>query len=198
LEPDLLVATTNGGKLAEFERLLGPCAVRLIATDPQVEEVGESYSANALLKAEAASAQAELPALGDDSGLEVEALGGYPGLHSARIAPSDRERIELLWGRLRESGRPRPWRARFVCVIALAVPGRVSQVYRGECEGEIVTPARGRSGFGYDPIFVPDGSGMTLAELGPGYKDVFGHRALAARRLMEAGELESILHRSGH
>lgn len=198
MAPGLLVATTNQGKVAEFERLLGPCAFRLIATDPRVEEVGESYSENALLKAEAASAQADMPALGDDSGLEVEALGGYPGLHSARIAPSDRERIALLWRRLRESGRPRPWRARFVCVIALAAPGRRSQVYRGECEGEIVTPARGRSGFGYDPVFVPEGSAMTLAELGPAYKDVLGHRALAARRLIESGGLESILGRSGH
>src|SRR5207302_267591 len=127
-----------------------------------VTEDGDSYAANATLKAEAACAAAGLAALGDDTGLEVEALGGFPGLRSNRLAPTAGERNRLVLGRL--AGTPRPWRARFVCALALAVPGRPTRVFVGERAGEVVEP-RGPGGFGYDPLFLVPDAGRTFAEM---------------------------------
>jgi len=113
--------------------------------------VGDTYSENARLKAGAALAKSGLPSLGDDSGLEVEALGSFPGIKSARLGPTQKERTAELLRRL--EGVPRPWKARFVCVIALAMPGRETRFFEGECRGEVVPEWRGEAGFGYDPIF---------------------------------------------
>lgn len=185
-----MVATGNPGKLREFQELLRGLGLELEGRDTGVEEVGETYEANASLKAEAAAAASGLPALGDDSGLEVEALAGFPGVHSARLAPGQEERTRLLLGRL--SGLPRPWKARFVCVVALAVPGRGTRTFRGERPGEVVEPRAGGHGFGYDPVFQVPEVGRTFAEMEPDEKDRWSHRGAAVRAMMESGALTAI------
>jgi XTP/dITP diphosphohydrolase len=131
-----------------------------------------------------------LPSLGDDSGVEVEALDGFPGLRSARLGPTQEARTAELLSRL--EGKPQPWNARFVCVIALAAPGRPTQFFEGECRGEIVPEWRGQAGFGYDPIFLVPGTGKTFGEMTPEEKRLYSHRARAVRALLESGALERI------
>lgn len=186
----LVIASGNTGKIAEYRDLLAGAAVELIAVDSEVDEVGGTYAENAQLKADAAAKQSGLPSLGDDSGIEVEALGGFPGVKSARIAPSQRERIAELMRRL--EGQARPWKARFVCVIALAVPGKETQFFEGECLGEVVPGWRGDGGFGYDPIFMVPVTGKTFGEMAPEEKRQYSHRAAAARAMLESGALESL------
>jgi len=183
----LVIASGNAGKLREYRELLANTGFELVAFDTEVDEVGETYVENARLKAETASNRSELPALGDDSGVEVEVLGGFPGLHSARLAPTQEERTAELLRRL--EGKPRPWNARFVCVVALAAPGRPTQVFEGECRGEIVPEWRGKAGFGYDPIFLVPGTGKTFGEMPPEEKRRYSHRARAVRALLESGAL---------
>jgi XTP/dITP diphosphohydrolase len=130
------------------------------------------------------------PALGDDSGLEVEALGGFPGLRSARVAGSQEDRNRLLFARL--ASVPRPWRARFVCTIALAVRGRPTQAFTGERWGELVDPRPGGRGFGYDPVFLVPEVGKTFDEMEPAEKDRWSHRAAAVRGLLESGALGAL------
>ena len=183
----LLIASANPGKLREYEQLLRNLDLELQGLEPDVEEVGETYCANAALKADAVAARAALPALGDDSGLEVAALGGFPGLRSARIADSQEERNRLLFDRL--AGHRRPWRARFICEVALSRPGERGRCFRGERSGEIVEPRSAGFGFGYDPIFWIPEAGKTFAEMEPAEKHRWSHRAAAVRALLESGEL---------
>src|SRR5256885_1287457 len=131
-----------------------------------------------------------LPALGDDSGIELDALDGFPGIRSARLGPTQKERTAELLSRLH--GVPRPWRARFVCVIALAAPNRETQFFEGECRGEVVPEWRGEAGFGYDPIFLVPGTGKTFGEMAPEEKRKYSHRAAAARALLESGALRQL------
>ncbi len=187
----LVVATGNPGKLREYEELLAGAGFQLVAHDPGIPETGSSYQENAELKAAAALAATGLPALGDDSGLEVLALGGFPGLGSARLAPTQSERTAILLDRMR--GLPRPWRARFVCVVALAVRGQAVRSFRGEVEGELAEAPRGSGGFGYDPLFVLPELGLTFAELPAAEKRRWSHRARAVARLRESGQLERLL-----
>ena len=191
--PRLVIASGNAGKLREYRDLLSGAGVELVAFDSEVEEVGESYSENARLKAEAALARSGLPSLGDDSGLEVEALDGFPGIKSARLGPTQKERTAELLRRL--EGVPRPWQARFVCMIALAVPGRDTRFFEGECRGEVVPEWRGEAGFGYDPIFLVPGTGKTFGEMPPEEKRKYSHRAAAARALLESGALSELVPR---
>ena len=191
--PRLVIASGNAGKLREYRDLLSGAGVELVAFDSEVEEVGESYSENARLKAEAALARSGLPSLGDDSGLEVEALDGFPGIRSARLGPTQKERTAELLRRL--EGVPRPWQARFVCVIALAMPGRDTRFFEGECRGEVVPEWRGEAGFGYDPIFLVPGTGKTFGEMPPEEKRKYSHRAAAARALLESGALSELVPR---
>jgi XTP/dITP diphosphohydrolase len=186
----LVIASGNAGKLREYRELLSGSGVELTAYDSEVEEVGESYEANARLKAEAATARSGLASLGDDSGVEVEALGGFPGIKSARLGPTQEERTAELLRRL--EGHPRPWNARFVCVVALANPGHPTQFFEGECRGEIVPDWRGQAGFGYDPIFLVPGTGKTFGEMAPDEKRLYSHRARAVRALLESGALERL------
>jgi XTP/dITP diphosphohydrolase len=186
--PRVVIASGNAGKLREYRDLLSDIGVELVAFDSEVEEVGESYAENARMKAEAALAKSGLPSLGDDSGLEVEALRGFPGIRSARLGPTQEERTAELLKRL--EGLPRPWSARFVCVIALAVPGGDTQFFEGECRGEVVPEWRGEAGFGYDPIFLVPGTGKTFGEMPPEEKRKYSHRAAAARALLESGALQ--------
>jgi XTP/dITP diphosphohydrolase len=156
----------------------------------EVEEVGETYEANAALKSEAAAARTGLPALGDDSGLEVEALDGFPGLNSARLAPTQEARNRALFSRL--AGVRRPWRARFVCVVALSVPGQPTRAFWGERWGEIVEPRVAGHGFGYDPVFLVPEVGRTFAEMEPQEKHRWSHRGAAVQALVDSGALSGL------
>jgi XTP/dITP diphosphohydrolase len=188
----LLIATTNPGKLEEFFTLLADLPAELITPkdlglDLRVEETGASYADNATLKAQAYCTASGLLTLADDSGLEVEALGGAPGIFSARYAPkpeaTDAVRRKYLLNNLK--GKPRPWKAEFHAVVAIAVPPpelnfamRV-EVIEGICRGEIVPHEKGTNGFGYDPIFYFPGYNHTMAELSMEEKNQVSHRARA-------------------
>jgi XTP/dITP diphosphohydrolase len=166
--------------------LLAPAGLEVIGHATNVDEVGETYEENAAAKAVAAARATGERALGDDSGLEVEALAGAPGIRSARLAATASERIDRLLAAL--GGRPRPWRARFVAALALATPDGEVRTVRGECQGEVVEP-RGAGGFGYDPVFLIPQRGRTIAELPDQEKDQVSHRGAAVRRLLESGWL---------
>jgi XTP/dITP diphosphohydrolase len=186
----LVIASGNAGKLREYRELLAETGLELVAFDSEVDEAGETYSENARLKAEAAVSRSGLPSLGDDSGVEVEALGGFPGIRSARLGPTQEERTQELLQRLKH--HPRPWLARFVCVVALAKPGQPIEFFEGECRGEIVPEWRGQAGFGYDPIFLVPGTGKTFGEMPPEEKRKYSHRAAAVRALLQSGALERL------
>jgi XTP/dITP diphosphohydrolase len=130
-----------------------------------------------------------MAAVGDDSGVEVEPLGGFPGLRSARLAPTQPERTLALLERLQ--GVPRPWNARFVCVAALARPDRATVTFRGEARGEIIPEWRGAAGFGYDPVFLVPETGQTFGEMEPAQKLRWSHRGAAVRKLIESGALDA-------
>jgi XTP/dITP diphosphohydrolase len=188
---ELIVATRNAHKTREIEQILGSAwAIRDLTAYPEISEISESgtcFEENAKLKAIAVSR--ELPGLviADDSGLEVDALEGAPGIHSARYAgenASDTQRIAKLFTQLAKvdpKGHQR--RARFRCVLALARDGRVLATFEGVVEGKITERPRGSHGFGYDPIFIPDGFEETFAELPEQVKNNISHRAKAIRKL---------------
>jgi XTP/dITP diphosphohydrolase len=186
IPPRLVLATANPGKVAELRGLVrewGPVDVCSLADFPGVAlplEGGESYAANAATKARSVALATGLPALGDDSGLEVEALGGAPGVRSARFAPTDRERIARLLDRL---AGVTARRACFRAVVVLAWPDGREVHGEGVCHGRIATAPAGRGGFGYDPVFVPDGLDCTFAAATPAEKARRSHRALAMRAL---------------
>lgn len=186
--PVLLLATNNPGKIDELRSLLASLP-SLQTTTPdelglrlEVDETGQTYAENASLKARAFALASGLPALADDSGLEVEALGGRPGLHSARIAPSAAARRRLLVSWL--EGKPQPWKARFRSTLCLALPNGQLHVVEGQCLGEISPEERGSGGFGYDPIFIVDGMHRTMAELNPAEKNRLSHRAKAVDNMV--------------
>jgi XTP/dITP diphosphohydrolase len=191
----LLIATSNKGKVAEIRALLGGLAVDLITPNDislilQVPEDGDTYAENAGKKAAAFSAASGLISLADDSGLEVDALDGEPGLHSARyldqIAATDADRRRHLLKNL--DGKRRPWSARFRASVAIAVPGEAIRWAEGECRGEIIPEERGTGGFGYDSIFLLPEVGQTMAELSMHDKNRLSHRARAvmnARPILE-------------
>ena len=192
-KPPLLVATRNAGKLAELAALLREAPYRLVSLDDaglrfDVEETGATFAENATLKAAEYGRAAGLPALADDSGLEVDALGGAPGVRSARYAgegAGDAERIALLLRNL--AGRPHEARtARFRCAIAIALPDGAVSVVEGTVEGVITGQPRGDNGFGYDPIFYLPELGLTMAELPTPHKNRLSHRAAAARKAVVA------------
>jgi XTP/dITP diphosphohydrolase len=191
----LVVASHNRGKLKEFETLLAPHGLSvLLAGDlglPEPEETGTTFEENALIKALAAAEAAKMPALADDSGVVVEALGGEPGVYSARWAGPEKDfraAMARVEDRLREAGAVTPDKrgARFVAVLCLAFPDGASEFYRGEVAGTLVWPPRGSGGFGYDPMFVPVGLTRTFAEITPAEKHAVSHRARAFARFAEA------------
>ncbi len=184
---ELLVATRNPGKIRELESLLGTLPLRLksLAEFPSVgdvDETGATFTENAVLKATGYARQTRLWALADDSGLEVDALGGAPGVFSARYggpSRSDAERVQLLLDELSRTNDPQR-RARFVCVIAIAdADGQVAHEAHGVCEGRIAHAPLGTGGFGYDPVFIPDGYRQTFGELPVEIKQTISHRARA-------------------
>ncbi len=190
----LVAATTNRGKLREITRILAGLQIELVALDrlglePPAED-GHSFEANALIKARAAARASGLPALAEDSGLEVDALGGAPGVHSARYAGPQRDDRANLQKVLDElAGVPdRERTARFVCVAVIATPDGREWVARGTMHGHIADAPRGTGGFGYDPIFVGEGDTRTNGELPPEEKDARSHRGAAFRALRPAVE----------
>ena len=186
----LVIATGNRGKQRELEELLGGAGVHLIPFDTRVQEDGDSYGANARLKAEMAATHTGLSALGDDAGIEVDALDGFPGIYSARIGPTQKARTEALLARLK--GVKGPWYARFVCVLAFAIPGQETDLFRGECMGEVIPEWRGEAGFGYDPIFLVPSTGKTFGEMTPQEKHGFSHRGAAVKALIASGALDRL------
>src|SRR5438045_84676 len=186
----LLVATRNSHKTRAFAEILGEeFEVRDLAAEaktPVIEETGSTFAENAILKAVAISRRNAGLVVADDSGLEVDALQGAPGVYSARYAgPSakDGENIARLLSELRQCQRPRPFAARFRCVLALARKGKVLGTFEGVIEGTVVDPPRGAGGFGYDPVFQPNGFAETFGELSSGEKNRISHRAMAIRLL---------------
>jgi XTP/dITP diphosphohydrolase len=189
----LVIASHNPGKLEEIAALLAPYGVVTVGAGalglPEPEETGASFEENAALKARAALAASGLPALADDSGLVVPALGGAPGIHSARWAgPGKDFRIAMERVQRELGGKDR--RAHFVAVLALAWPprdhGGEVTTWRGEAHGHLIWPPRGERGFGYDPMFVPDGYDLTFGEMDPALKHQISHRARAFEKLVEA------------
>lgn len=187
----ILLATGNAGKISEFRALLLGLPLEIATLRehpeaPEVEETGDTYRANALAKARAAAEACGLPALADDSGLEVDALGGRPGVRSARYSGGGAEENVALLLRQLDGLAPDQRTARFRCVLALVWPGGDELVVEGTCEGRIAEAPRGGAGFGYDPIFVDPATGRTFAELPPGRKEATSHRARAVAELRVA------------
>ena len=183
----LLIATTNAGKVREYQELFAGIGCELVGLPEvgitqDIAETGATYEENAVLKARAYAALSGSVTLADDSGLEVDALNGRPGVHSARYAPDSPARIRRLLTEL--EGVPKNERnARFQCVLALAQPDGQLAVTMGACEGEIATEARGSNGFGYDPVFYLPEFGATMAELSQDIKNTISHRARAAQKM---------------
>lgn len=186
--PKLLIATENQGKIHELQELLGGLGLELVmprqlGLNLNVIEDGQTYEENAAKKARAFAAASGLISLADDSGLEVQALNGAPGLYSARYSPkpgaTDADRRAYLLENLRE--QPRPWLAHFHATVAIATPDGELRFAEGNCYGEIIPEERGAGGFGYDPIFFIPNLGLTMAELGMEEKNRLSHRALAVQ-----------------
>jgi XTP/dITP diphosphohydrolase len=184
----LVIASHNQGKVDEISALLAPFAITALSAAslgiPEPEETGESFEANAALKARAAAEASALPALADDSGLVVPALDDAPGIYSSRWAGPAKDfhsAMARVNGELAEKNRI----ASFVAVLALAWPDGDIELFRGEVSGTLVWPPRGEHGFGYDPIFVPEGGMQTFGELDPARKHQISHRACAFAKLVE-------------
>lgn len=185
MRPTLLAATTNPGKLAEIQALLDGAPVRLLTLldfpdIPEPEETGSTFAENALLKARAYAAASGLTTVAEDSGLEIDALNGEPGIHSARYPGATyAEKFANLYARLAHA--PRPWTARFVCELACVRGDAALFTTRGTIEGEIATEPRGSAGFGYDPIFLYPPYGQTMGEVTGAKKLAVAHRGEAFR-----------------
>ena len=195
----LLIATRNAGKLEEISRLIAGASIQTVSladvgVDREVDETGETFEANSTLKASTYARLSGLPTLADDSGLEVDALGGEPGVRSSRYAgddATDADRVAFLLGRLQNEGRG-PWRARFRCVIAIAWRHDDVELHAGVCEGVVIDTPRGSNGFGYDPVFLIPDLGRTMAELSPAEKNRVSHRGMAVRKAAAALRLRSL------
>ena len=185
----LVIASHNQGKVVEIAALLAPFAIGVVAAGalglPEPEEIGDSFEANAALKARAAAEASGLPALADDSGLVVPALGGAPGIYSARWAGPEKDFVAAMARLPRELGDHQR-SATFVAVLALVRPDGEIALFRGEVAGRLVWPPRGERGFGYDPMFVPSGGSLTFGEMEPSEKHQISHRARAFAKLVEA------------
>jgi XTP/dITP diphosphohydrolase len=188
----LVIASHNAGKVREIEALLRPFGVTPVSAADlglaEPEETAMSFTGNAELKARAAALAAGLPALADDSGLEVAALGNQPGIYSARWAGAGKDFAAAMARIAREikAKGSRETRARFVCALSLCWPDAHCETFIGRVEGELAFPPRGSHGFGYDPIFRPAGGVLTFGEMEPEAKHAISHRADAFRQLIAA------------
>ena len=197
----LVVASHNPGKVREINELLAPYGLDAVSAGdldlPEPVEDGASFAANAIIKARAASSRSGLPALSDDSGLEVHGLDGAPGIYSARWG-GDQGDFQLAMQRVEEEfmkagcTEPSQRRANFTCALAFVLPGCEPQVFEGKVFGQIVAPPRGDKGFGYDPIFVAEGETLTFGEMDPIAKHAMSHRARAFA-LFKAAVLEQMV-----
>lgn len=187
----IIIATKNKGKVKEFRAFFAPHEIEVVSLldldeeVPDIEETGESFVENAALKAEEISSRFQQPVLADDSGLIIDSLDGRPGIYSARYAgepTNDQANIDKVLEEMQEI--PLEERsARFVCVLAIARPGEETLFVTGYCEGHMKTVQCGENGFGYDPIFVPEGHTETMAELDPAEKNQISHRKQAMKQL---------------
>lgn len=191
-EGKLIVASHNPGKVREIAELLAPFRLEVVSAGeldlPEPAETGDTFRANAELKALAAATAANLPALADDSGLCVNALNGAPGIHSARWAGPNKDfdfALEKLRRGMLEAGLS-DTSAFFICGLALAWPDGHVEYFEGRVEGELTWPPRGDNGFGYDPVFIPEGFEETFGEMEPQAKHGMSHRADAFRQLVDA------------
>lgn len=193
LKPGRIVtATHNPGKVRELKALLAPLGFDVVSALelglPEPDETGSTFAENAILKARASSEAAGLPALADDSGLAVDALGGDPGIYSARWGGPDRD-FHLAMTKVNdalERAQTDERRAQFVCALCLSVPSGEVQVFEGVVRGRLVWPPRGEKGFGYDPMFIADGYHETFGEMDPDEKHAISHRADAFAKLKAA------------
>ena len=190
---ELVIATHNAGKLREIGALLAPFGVKVSsAGDHGLEEpleTEDTFAGNARIKAHFAAKATGLPALSDDSGITVDALDGAPGVYTADWAETPQGRdfpmaMEKVWRLLEEKGAPEPRKAAFNCTLCLAWPDGHDEIFEGRVEGRVIWPMRGDNGFGYDPMFVPDGETETFGEMDPAKKDGMSHRADAFARLV--------------
>jgi XTP/dITP diphosphohydrolase len=191
----LVIASHNAGKVREIAELMEPFGIEVVSAGalglPEPEEIGSTFEENAALKARAAASAAKLPALADDSGVVVPALGGDPGIYSARWAGPTKD-FALAMRTVEDaltakaSAGVADRRAAFVAVLALAWPDDHVEMFRGEVHGGLVWPPRGNKGFGYDPMFVPDGYTLTFGEMDPAAKHAISHRARAFKQLVAA------------
>ena len=189
----LVVASHNPGKVREIKALLGPHGIEPISAEslglPEPEETGKTFAANAELKARASAQGSGHAALADDSGLCVEALGGDPGIYSARWAGETKDfaiAMTRIENELRAKGLTSS-AAKFVCALSIALPSGEIQTFEGEVHGHLTFPPRGDHGFGYDPIFIADGMDQTFAEIDPAQKHAMSHRARAFEKLLHSG-----------
>lgn len=193
-EPKLLVATHNQGKLEEIERLLEPYGIKITSNKalglPEPVETEDNFIGNARIKAHAAVEASGLPALADDSGIEVDALNGAPGVYTADWAemPAGRDfpmAMTKVWDKLEALNAPEPRTARFRCTLVLAWPDGHDEVFEGKIDGRVSWPMRGDQGHGYDPMFIPDGFDITLGEMDRWEKNKISHRADAFAKLVK-------------
>lgn len=196
-EKRLLVATHNKGKLEEMAALLAPFGIDCVGAAamnlPEPAETETTFIGNARIKAHAAAKATGLPALADDSGIEVDALGGAPGVYTADWAetPNGRDFVQAMsrtWAECEAARAPLPRTARFRSTLVLAWPDGHDEVFEGKVEGQLVWPMRGRQGHGYDPMFQPAGHNLTFAEMDPNLKNQISHRADAFRKLVTCFE----------
>ncbi len=190
---DIIAASSNHHKIREFTLILAPLGLRVIALSavagaiPIVEESGATFAENAIIKAREYARAIGKPVFADDSGIEVMALGGKPGIHSARYAginANDGQNVDKLMSELAPfTDRS----ARFVCVIAVATPDALIGMAEGEVRGSVALSARGHNGFGYDPVFIPEGWSQTMAELDSPQKHTLSHRGRALRQAVQSG-----------
>ncbi|WP_120500018.1 non-canonical purine NTP pyrophosphatase [Roseovarius sp. EL26] len=189
----LLVATHNAGKLAEISDLIQPFGVHVIGAAEkglgEPDETETTFVGNARIKAHSAARASGLPALSDDSGIEILPLDNAPGVYTADWAETENGRdftmaMNKAHDLLLQSGQERPWKARFCCTLVLAWPDGHDEVFPGTLDGDFVWPMRGKLGHGYDPIFQPDGSDLTFAEMNAAAKNLISHRARAFEKLV--------------
>ena len=184
----LVIASHNAGKVAEINEMVTPLGIRAIsageANVPEPEETGSTFEENAVLKAKHCMEVTGLPSLADDSGLVVPAIGGAPGIYSARWAGADKN-FNIAFERIRRELGDKPASAYFICVLALCMPDGHTVTFEGRIDGALTFPPRGSKGFGYDPIFIADGYGITFGEMEPDIKNSISHRARAFARLLE-------------
>lgn len=182
----LVIASHNEGKVREIRELLAPFVLKIVSAGdvhiPEPEETGKTFVENAELKARHAAELAKLPALADDSGLVVPAIGGAPGIYSARWAGLNKD-FTTAFARIRSELGDKDPAAYFVCVLSLAMPDGKTYNFEGRIDGKFTFPPRGTHGFGYDPIFIPDGYAITFGEFDPAEKNRISHRARAFEKL---------------